>query len=250
MVDKIMGKKNADGVDMSSKIDDFDEGSFDKAVIDMAKKTSYLDRQQDKYRQNQNRYMDVYASIASNAAQWKCMFITSFVVMLISIAANVYLSTSVRVQPYVVQVDEHGYAVPIAPADISNVDYRVITSQIAQFIVNSRIRVLDRDAQIYFANNAYKSIAESSPAYAELNRYFRSDIPTTAKDPIDIELQAVIPITEDTYQAEWIERAPKVKKSYQGIFEITVSPPDDVANLINNPLGVYINNFTVREKLN
>lgn len=185
-----------------------------------------------------------------NLAQWRLMCWAAMLLLTLSVVGNIYLSTSVKVQPYVVQVDSHGYAIPIEHADVSNIDYRVVAAQIGQFIFNSRVRVMDRAAQVYFATTSYKSVSNQSQAQQNLDAYFRANVPTTAKDPVDVELKSVIPITEATYHAEWIERSGKSEHHYQGVYEVVISPPSDVANLVNNPLGVYITDFRVQEKLN
>lgn len=193
---------------------------------------------------------NVMEAQSMNLAQWRLMCWVTLLLLALSVAGNVHLATSVKVQPYVVQVDSHGYSIPIEPADISNVDYRVIAAQIGQFIFNSRVRVTDRAAQVYFATTSYKSVSNQSLAQQNLDTYFRANVPTEAKDPVDVELKAIVPITEATYHAEWTERTGKSEKHYQGVYEVVISPPSDVANLVNNPLGVYITDYRVQEKLN
>lgn len=202
-----------------------------------------------------NRYMDVYMGLASNANQWRTCCFVMMVLLVFSVIGNIQLSKGSKSVPYVVQVDQHGYAIPIQPADISGIDQRVVSSQIGQFLMNMRTRVRDRSAQKYFAETAYRSIASSSEALRVLNNYFRNNTPFDAKFPVTVEIRSVIPITSETYQAEWVEKMGTeeqkiVERFYQGIFEIQISPPTDVQNLINNPLGVYITDFRVQEKLN
>lgn len=197
-----------------------------------------------------NKYMDVYLNMTMNTAQWRLISLACFIVLMVSVLGNVYLSTSVRVQPFVVQVDEHGYAIPIEPADATNLDYRIIAAQIGQFIFNMRTRVLDRAAQVYFAETSYKSVSEHSPALNTLNEYFAVNVPTAVKEGTVVHITAILPISDSTFQAEWTEKTGRnPERGYQGTFEITISPPDDMTNLINNPLGVYIRDFRVQEKI-
>jgi type IV secretion system protein VirB5 len=200
------------------------------------------------------RHMDVYLAQSQSVAQWRLSFFISLILLALSVFGNIYLSGSVKVQPFVVQVDEHGYSVPIQMAEASGVDERVIASQIGQFVMNSRIRVTDRNAQIIFAKNAYKSIASNSAAFRVLNDYFSSAPPTQSKYPVKIDIKSIIPLTSQTYQAEWSETTNDANNqayevNYQGIYEIAVSPPSDMQNLVNNPLGVYIVDYHVQEKI-
>jgi|GEM_PF-1998836 len=199
-----------------------------------------------------NRYMDVYMELASNVSQWRAFCFVLMTLLAFSVIGNIQLSKSSKSIPYVVQVDKHGYAIPIQPADITGIDNRVISSQIGQFVRNMRVRVRDRAAQKYFAETAYRSIADGSDAQRVLNDYFKKNVPFDAKHPVMVELRSIIPITKGTYQAEWIEKMGvegAVERTYQAIFEVQISPPTDVQNLISNPLGVYITDFRVQELL-
>lgn len=263
VINKIFGRKQVIDLEPENQIgnsqggSEFNDDSFEKAGAEVLKAHPLLSYQQDKYRRNAERYMDVYSNIAFSTAQWRVMAFACFVVLIVSVLGNIYLSTTTKVQPYVVQVDEHGYTIPITPADESStIDYRIIASQIGQFIFNMRTRVMDRAAQVYFARTSYKSVGDQSNAQSNLNAYYRDNVPTSATAPVDVEVRSIIPITEDSYHAEWIETIggsgidKDLKRSYTGVFQIVISPPNDVANLVNNPLGVYITDFNVHEKLN
>jgi type IV secretion system protein VirB5 len=139
-------------------------------------------------------------------------------------------------------------------ADSSGIDERVVSAQIGQFIMNSRIRVNDQNAQILFARNAYKSIAGNSRAFNELNNYFSANPPTENVHPVNIDITSIIPLTSETFQAEWTETATDSRginssTNYQGRYEIAISPPKDMVNLVNNPLGVYITDYYVQRKI-
>lgn len=200
------------------------------------------------------RHMDVYLAQSQSVAQWRLSFFILLILLVLSVAGNIYLSNSVKIQPFVVQVDEHGYSIPVQMAEVSGVSERVIASQIGQFIMNSRIRVMDRNAQIIFAKNSYKSIGEGSSAQRILNGYFSSNPPTLNKYPVKIDIKSIIPLTPQTYQAEWSESTTNANGqtfdiNYQGVYEIVVSPPTNMQNLVTNPLGVYIVDYHVQEKI-
>jgi type IV secretion system protein VirB5 len=199
------------------------------------------------------RRMDVYLAQSQNTAQWRLTALIMTLLLALSVAGNIYLSTAVKVQPYVVQVDEHGYAIPVEMAETSGVSERVIASQIGQFIQNSRIRVNDKRTQIYFAGNAYKSIAGDSQAMKTLDSYFQSDPPTDSKALVSVEIKSIIPLSPATYQAEWDEitrtERSNTKLTYQGLYEVALSPPKDMQNLVNNPMGIYITDYHIQQKI-
>jgi type IV secretion system protein VirB5 len=201
-----------------------------------------------------SRHMDVYLAQSQSLAQWRLSFFMLLILLTLSVSGNIYLSGSVKIQSFVVQVDEHGYSIPIQMAEVSGVNERVVASQIGQFIMNSRIRVTDRNAQIIFAKNSYKSIGSNSEALRILNKDYSAYPPTQSKYPVKIDIKSIIPLTPQTYQAEWSEtmadaNGQSYEVNYQGIYEIVVSPPGNMQNLVNNPLGVYIVDYHVQEKI-
>jgi type IV secretion system protein VirB5 len=196
------------------------------------------------------RHFNIYEHLASSLSQWRVATLMMMVFLMISVAGNVYLSQSVRVQPYIIQVDRHGYAIPVKMVDVANVDQRVIASQVGLFIFNSRTRVMDRQAQVIFASNAYRSVAAGSSASKQLDAYFRAAPPTQAAFPVVVEVHAIVPFTAHTYEAEWTEIAAggSAQATYVGLFTIAISPPTDFENLLTNPMGVYITDYSLRQE--
>lgn len=200
-----------------------------------------------------NKYSDIYAGLAANAMTWRIVSIILGVMLMFSFIAFVSVAKTSKIVPYVVQVDQHGYAIPIKPIDHSDIDNRIIISQIGQFINNMRIRVLNRDAQYQFAKMSYRCIGQDSKAYRKLTDIYRSDVPTSATQAVEVQVQSIIPISGNIFNAEWRENSNAdgrpVTKYYKGIFQIEVSPPQQMDNLIANPLGIFIEDFQIQEMI-
>jgi type IV secretion system protein VirB5 len=202
---------------------------------------------------SKRRYFDIYENLDASIAQWRVAAFVMMVLLTLSVAGNIFLAQSVKVQPYIVQVDKHGYAIPVKMADaVGQVDERVIASQVGLFIFNSRVRVMDREAQMVFTGDAYRSIAAGSPASRRLNDYFKNSPPLASPVPVLVNVDVIIPFTAHTYQAQWTEVAgvaPNASQtSYVGLFTIAVSPPTDFRNLLGNPMGVYITDYNIRQE--
>jgi type IV secretion system protein VirB5 len=196
-------------------------------------------------------HMGIYMSLATSASQWRTAMFVMTVLLALSVGCNIYLSTTVKVQPYVIQVDRHGYAIPVKMTEVSGVDQRVILSQVGLFIFNSRTRVMDRQAQLLFAEDAYRSVARDSAASRTLDAYFRGAPPTRAPSPVVVHIESVLPFSSHTYQAKWQEvtnnasgSAP-VSTSYAGLFTVAISPPTDMENLLSNPMGIYVTDYSI-----
>jgi type IV secretion system protein VirB5 len=216
----------------------------ERSAIEALGKTPWLN--------SKKRYTDIYQSLASSVSQWRIATFIMMLLLVFSVIGNIALALSVRIQPYVIQVDEHGYAIPIKKADVSGINQRIIISQVGLFIVDSRIRLLDREAQLMFAEDAYRCVAAGSPAERKLNEYFRASPPTDVKLPVMVEVRSIIPISQNTYRAMWVENTAGdtggiIAKTYEGILTVAVSPPAGLENILTNPLGIYVMDFTVQE---
>lgn len=200
-----------------------------------------------------NKYSDIYAGLAANAMTWRIVSIILGVMLMFSFIAFISVAKNTKIVPYVVQVDQHGFAIPIKAIDHSDIDNRIIISQIGQFINNMRIRVLNRDAQFQFAKLSYRCVGQNSKAYKKLTDFYRSDVPTAAKQAVEVQVQSIIPISGNIYNAEWREsfaaEGKSVTKYYKGIFQIEISPPQQMDNLIANPLGIFIEDFQIQEMI-
>jgi type IV secretory pathway TrbF-like protein len=198
---------------------------------------------------SKKRHIDVYHELASSVAQWRLATFTMLILLVVCVLSNLSLAKGVRIQPYVIQVDEHGYAIPVGEINASNVDARVVSAQIGMFIINSRVRTSDLAAQLKYSENSYKSVARDSTAMTMLNDYYRESPPTNAKYPVSVKILSVKPINNASYQASWTETVgtgDNVQEfGYLGTFTVVVSPPQDYALLTDNPLGVYITDYNI-----
>ncbi|GHV45408.1 putative conjugal transfer protein TrbF [Synergistales bacterium] len=198
---------------------------------------------------SKKRHVDIYHELASSVAQWRLATFTMMILLVLSVYGNISLARSVTIQPYVIQVDEHGYAIPVKSIEPSGVDQRFVSAQIGHFIINSRTRVSDLAAQLLFSENSYKSVSANSNAARTLNSYYLSAPPIGAKNPVSVQILSVIPLSPSSYQASWIETVIEVNKrtdyGYLGTFNILLSPPSNFERLIENPLGIYITDYNV-----
>ncbi|MDR1508943.1 MAG: type IV secretion system protein [Synergistaceae bacterium] len=198
------------------------------------------------------RHIDVYQELAFSVAQWRLLSFVLMILLALSVLCNFSLAKSVKIQPYVIQVDEHGYAIPVSEVTAANVDARIVSAQIASFIINSRARLRDMAAQLVYSENSFKSVAAESSAAAQLNNYYRESPPTGAKYPVSINILTIKPMAGSgkIYEASWTETVmvgqdQDQKFGFIGTFEVAVSPPSEYAALIDNPLGVYITDFNI-----
>lgn len=211
------------------------------------------------FSKNKKSSGDIYNSILKSLRTWQLTALAMLVINLILVISLITLANKQRVVPWIVQVDEHGFEVAIAPAEqVSAVDNRIIISRIGRFIECLRTVVVDREAQKALVDWVYFSIPETSSAQKFTTQFYRTNEPVKrAKDgTISVEVKSIIPISANTYRAEWIEKAVTRAgelasvDSWTGIFSIAISSTRDIKSVIKNPLGVYVTEYTVTRNFN
>jgi type IV secretory pathway TrbF-like protein len=244
-VTPVSTEKNA----VSSKKQDAAKKAPDLVSPAADEKTRHEIAENNPWMQSKGRHIDIYQGLAASSAQWRVATFTMLILLFLSVLGNISLAKGVKIQPYVIQVDQHGYAIPIKELDPSGVDQRFVSSQIGSFIINSRTRVSDFTAQLMFAENSYKAVSAKSNAEYTLNSTYVKEPPTSAKYPVAVQVLSIMPLSNKSYQASWTEKVlangTVSEYGYLGTFNVILSPPTDVDHLIENPLGIYITDFNI-----
>ena len=229
---------------------DAKNGAYDKISMAADERARQEVAENNPWMTSKKRHVDIYQELASSVAQWRLAPFVMLVLIEVCVLTNLSLARSVKIQPYVIQVDEHGYAIPVSEIGASNVDARVVSSQIGAFIINSRVRMSDIAAQLKYTENSYKSVARDSKAMTLLNSYYREFPPANFLYPVSLKILSVKPINNASYQASWTEtvhagEGKDQEFGYLGTFNVVVSPPQNYSGLVDNPLGVYITDYNI-----
>jgi type IV secretion system protein VirB5 len=214
---------------------------------------------QNPYALGRKEYDDRYERLAKNAAAWKRTAFSMLLLLSVSTAVVLWMAQTVKVVPFVVQVDRHGYEIAVQPAEAHEVtDDRVVMARLADFISNTRSIYSDATAMMTFIEKAYNSVESTSPALRKLDAWFRENNPFAQRDTVvSVTVQSVLrasPESDTTWQAEWSEKTydrgmPKTEKFYKGTFVIEFHTPSSIADVMKNPLGVFVSDFNITEKI-
>ena len=157
--------------------------------------------------------------------------------------------------PYIVQVDEHGYEVAVGPLQASAVtDERIIIARLGTFVTNWRTVVSDVRAQQVMVEWVYSGIPRQSEAQTKINSWYSHNDPYRSyydtKITRSVDIKTILKVSDMTWRVEWTEvdysRGNAVKsQSWTGLFTIGVTPSKDVKDVIKNPLGIYVTDFSV-----
>jgi type IV secretory pathway TrbF-like protein len=197
-----------------------------------------------------------YGSYIARARNWRLAALGSIAVCLILSVGVIWLGLQSKIVPFVVEVDKLGQAVAVQRADrAAPVDQRVVKAQLAAWIVDVRSVSADPTAQKAALARVY-SMVDSSAATI-LNDYYRENSPFDAGQQrrVAVSIDAVLPISDSSYQVQWTEDtrdlAGRLWKMthWQASIELVFDPPTEEAQLLRNPLGIYVHALSWTQQL-
>ncbi|QPC88929.1 conjugal transfer protein TrbF (plasmid) [Mesorhizobium sp. NBSH29] len=193
-----------------------------------------------------------YGSYVKAAAAWRIVGITGMLMAVIGFSYALFQSTQVKLVPYIVEVDKLGTSASAGfPQQIEYADPRVVRATLGSFVSNFRSVTPDAVVQKQYIDRTYALLRTSDPATEKVNSWFRSNSPfEKAKSAtIAIEVNNVVPLSNQSYQIDWTEyqRDRKGKETavrrFRGIATVTLTPPQDEGVIRLNPIGLYLRDF-------
>lgn len=193
-----------------------------------------------------------YGSYVRSAQSWRIVGITGMAMAMIGTSYALYLSTQVKLVPYIVEVDKLGTAAVAGyPQQIEYADPRVVRAALGGFITSFRSITPDAVVQKQYIDRTYALLRTSDPATEKVNSWFRGNSPfEKAKSAtVSIEVNNVVALSNQSYQIDWteFERDRKGKETatrrFRGIATVTLTPPQDEEIIRLNPTGLYLKDF-------
>lgn len=187
------------------------------------------------------------------ARGWRWVALASLLTSAVLAVGLVVQARNKQVVTYVVPINELGQPGKIT---LANNAYQPTATQsgyfVAELVKMSRARSLDpvvtRDAMTkayrYLAGDAIpqmNALAGSDPLLAEMGRGQR-----VARS---VEIASVLQRSATTFQVRWVEAEfasglQRSREAFTGLFEIKLVPPTNEADAFNNPLGLFVTNFS------
>ncbi|MBQ7151414.1 MAG: conjugal transfer protein TrbF [Synergistaceae bacterium] len=210
------------------------------------------------YLSARKEYGDRYGAAVNEAARWRQI---SLFLLFLSLAFGgmmIWLANQNKVVPYVVQIDKQGYSVAIRAAEESQAtDNRVVIATLSQFIQNFKSVVTDPRAQRKMVNDVYNYVAKGSAAEASITHYYTEHNPFQMPNTnVEVEIDSVLGVGEGgtSWQILWVERLYENgtldnSTEWRAIATISVSPVQDVSEIMKNPLGIYVKEISMAQDL-
>ena len=193
--------------------------------------------------------------IGSSSAQAKNWRLCALLSLSVSVLATLVLIITLAMRKekiFIAEVTKEGRVVNVAPLTIK---YQPNEAQKEYFIVNfielTRSLTLDPVAVKKNWVSAYNFL--SNRGGQQFSKYFKEANPAAllGKKTITIQITDINPVSPATMHVNWTETTVNTngqeegKKNYSGIFTIALKQPTTRAEILRNPLGIYIVDFNI-----
>jgi len=211
------------------------------------------------YEQAKMEYADLIGKAKKEAYNWRMFTLTVMVVLTVSITGNIYLSNKASIIPYIIEVDSQSGAV-LSKNKVDQSAYKpqdpAIKQTINNFVIG--IRSLSTDPVVVKNNweSAYKlTTRRGRDIFLTYRDQFKPE-ERMGKEAISIGNMVITKITENSYQADWIENVFEIgelnaragQNHYTGTFTTMIIAPKNEDQLRINPLGIYVDEFHISKR--
>ncbi|MGM4914888.1 conjugal transfer protein TrbF [Rhizobium sp. 768_B6_N1_8] len=190
-----------------------------------------------------------YGSYVRAAAAWRIVAILALMIAIIGFGYALFLSTQVKLIPYIVEVDRLGTPVSAGfPEHIEYADPRVVRATLGGFVTSFRSVTPDAVVQKQYIDRTYALLRTSDPSTQKINAWFRGNSPfeKARAATIAVEVNNIVALSSQSYQIDWteFERDRRGKETgrrrFRAIATVTITTPQDEATIRLNPIGLYL----------
>lgn len=203
--------------------------------------------------------------VAASRQTWQALAIVSLLIALAAVGGMIHLGGKSRFVPYVVEIDKLGQAVAVGPAQpAAAADQRVVHALVASFISDARLVTPDIALQRKAVFRLYAMLSANDPATTKANEWLNgtpdsNPFKRAAKEIVSTDIVSVLPQTPDTWQVDWMEtvrdrqgaiKTPPVRmRALVTVYTIPATPDTTEEQVRNNPLGIYVRDFSWSRQL-
>lgn len=184
----------------------------------------------------------------------------------IAVGGVVHIGSQSKFVPIYVLVDKLGEAITVGRGDFAQASpQQVVKSQLAAWLTDVRAVTPDKVIKLGAVRRAYSMVQDGDSAKEKIDRWFggegsaKTNVTESKADPfaraatetVEIQLKgAPLPISPESWQADWIEIVRDRKGKETGRFQMRIVwtvkqlPPSDESQILANPTGTFISDFS------
>jgi len=189
------------------------------------------------------------------ARNWRLVAILSLLVSAVIVALLIIFLSIDHTKIYVAQVTKAGRVVNVAPL---SKPYQPTDAQKEYFISEfiKKVRSLPLDPVVAQQNwqSAYNYLTQAGAKQLDAVMAKMQPQKLLGKEAITVKINDINALSPNTFQVDWTETVfskqgeqSEVRK-FSGVFTVAVSQPKTQAQMLANPLGIYIKHFDVNRR--
>ncbi|GAA5098212.1 VirB8/TrbF family protein [Bartonella acomydis] len=219
---------------------------------------SVKDKLSNPYILARKEWMERYGDYIKSANSWRLAAFGMIIITAMSVGAFIWKVNEQTVVPYIVQTNSVGEVTHLSKANVAaKPNATHIRAALRNWLIGARTVYVDMRAEENLVNQTYSMTLPQSPAYAMLVEYHKQNDPyfRAATETVEIQVNAIVPVSEDTWQIEWTERkrarsgAVIDTKLWQATATIIIAIPKTEKQMMLNPIGLYVKQFAWTPRL-
>ena len=191
------------------------------------------------------------------AYNWRLAFFGALALCFVLVGGLIYQSTKSAVAPYIVEVGPGGELLAVSKA----VQAKGLPNdpQVKYFLIKWIKDMRDMPLDVVVKKQAWISAYGymRQKAALKMNEIIKAENPMSriGQETISITPAAIVKMSENTYQIRWTEdvfsKEGAKKESYRmtGLISVDFSAPKTEKEIMSNPLGLYIKDFSWSKEL-
>ena len=206
--------------------------------------------------------------ISSQVAQkklWQFVALTSLMISLLCVLGIMYIGAQSKIQPYLIEVDKFGrtqYSGFLPKYAFKDIDERVVTLMLSDFIYDSRSVAFDPDVELKNINRLFSKVQNEDPAYKKLIETLKAEseanpFTRSKTETVDVKINTVLKISKTSYQVEWTEIVRERQSGgtilnqadFKSIINIKFIDTKDfnLEEIQKNPIGLYVTDYSIQQ---
>jgi type IV secretion system protein VirB5 len=205
------------------------------------------------YLEGSRAFMEQNGAVIVAANFWRLLCFVLSVALIILAGGFVWVSSQHRVVPYAVEFNEHSEVARVTRADVMPVpNANQVRASIRQWVIGAKTVYGDLRALQAMLDQTYATTLPGSPADKAIRSFHEGNNPyeRASKETVEVAVNSVMPLGGDTWRVEWTEKTKAANgqvvdtKVWQGSCTVVIVPPVDDKQILVNPIGVYVKDFT------
>lgn len=196
---------------------------------------------------------DRYLRLNKQVANWRIFSFIALIIVGISVVGNVVQGTQSKTQPFIVEVDKLGRTLAVRSLDSND----QMTNKKAMYFremveLIENLRTVSTDPQANFKNmsRGFSRLKGGARNYA--NEYLGKNKPNDVgqHQTIEVHVRAAIPISNKTWQIEWVEDSYSLagtlikSENWKASMTFSIEHPEDEDEIRKNPIGFYVTDLS------